>query len=63
MLKGRELPPDLHQALAPDGLVVTLGAGSVLAYPEGTTVVTVPWNELRPFLKPTAPLPPQGERP
>jgi uncharacterized protein len=50
-------------ALAPEGLIVTVGAGEVLAYPEGTTVVTLSWGDLRPFLKPTAPLPSKADRP
>ncbi len=44
-------------ASGPGGLILTLSAGTVLAYPRGPTVVTIPWAELRPVLSASAPVP------
>jgi len=44
-------------SLTKEGLVITFNPYEVLAYVFGTTEVTIPWTELRPFLVPAAPVP------
>lgn len=44
-------------ALTKEGLLITFNPYEVLPYALGTTEVVIPWNELRPFLVSTAPVP------
>ncbi|WP_248801156.1 DUF3298 domain-containing protein [Pseudomonas sp. MWU13-2105] len=45
--------------LTQDGLLITIDPYAVLAYAFGTTEVIIPWRDLKPFLAPNAPIPPQ----
>ncbi|WP_019689988.1 DUF3298 domain-containing protein [Pseudomonas fluorescens] len=45
--------------LTRDGLLITIEPYAVLAYAFGTTEVIIPWRDLKPFLAPNAPIPPQ----
>ncbi|MBV6753958.1 DUF3298 domain-containing protein [Pseudomonas chlororaphis] len=45
--------------LTQDGLLITIDPYAVLAYAFGTTEVIIPWSDLKPFLAPNAPIPPQ----
>jgi len=44
-----------HWRLAKDGLVIVVGAGELLPRTYGGRTVTVPWDDLKPFLAPGAP--------
>ena len=43
--------------LAREGLAVSMSAGSVQGYAQGSAVVTIAWADLRPYLEPGAPVP------
>jgi hypothetical protein len=44
-------------SLARDGLIVTMDPYDVLSCASGTSVISIPWADLAPFLAPNAPIP------
>ncbi len=44
-------------SLTKDGLVITIDAGRIMPQVLGDAVTTIPWSDLKPYLKPAAPIP------